>query len=444
MKKIVILLICFQTILLSPAWSQSLTDSLVIHIPLNGNADDSTTNGNDGSVYGATSTTDRFGTTNAAYSFDGSDDYIKISPSSDLSKVEDFALSIWFYPTGWHPQSGLPSGISDQQYIFDGHAYSSTASSNLLRDGINVVAYLKTNSEYFTRHTTFNLTGNTYYFDFYSPSDYLNVWHHSVVVRKDQKTYHYFDGDLQQVQYNDGKALDMDHDLYLGTFSGNNKTYSVNYNFKGKMDDFRYYNRALEEKEIKYLYYGYCNKDSMTFYDTTNVTIYDTTFVTVYDTTDVTIYDTSHVIINDTNVIDVYDTTRIVIYDTNFVTVPIYDTTHIVQYDTVTTRDTFYVAVTDTLYIKLNRNTTPSSTCEVRVYPNPTDNMLYIDTEQACTLKGYQVKIVDDIGQLVFQTTISKTTHSMDLSKFVANGIYIIEISSPTGVVLKTKKIIIY
>jgi len=48
-----------------------LKDGLVAYYPFNGNANDESGNGNNGTVYGATLTTDRFGNTNKAYSFDG-------------------------------------------------------------------------------------------------------------------------------------------------------------------------------------------------------------------------------------------------------------------------------------------------------------------------------------------------------------------------------------
>lgn len=43
-----------------------------------GNANDLTGNGNDGTVSGATLTTDRFGNPNSAYHFDGINDFINI------------------------------------------------------------------------------------------------------------------------------------------------------------------------------------------------------------------------------------------------------------------------------------------------------------------------------------------------------------------------------
>ena len=63
----------------------STTTKLLLH--LNGNSNDSSGNGNNGTVYGATLTTDRFGNANSANSFNGTNNYIEIpnSTSIDLS-----------------------------------------------------------------------------------------------------------------------------------------------------------------------------------------------------------------------------------------------------------------------------------------------------------------------------------------------------------------------
>ncbi|HEY4205695.1 MAG TPA: hypothetical protein VGM31_02740, partial [Puia sp.] len=58
---------------------QDITTGLIAYYPFNGNADDATGNGNNGSlVNGPTLTTDKMGNPNSAYYFDGVDDYIKI------------------------------------------------------------------------------------------------------------------------------------------------------------------------------------------------------------------------------------------------------------------------------------------------------------------------------------------------------------------------------
>jgi hypothetical protein len=55
-----------------PVAAQSfLTNDLVLFYPFNGNANDASGNGNNGTVQGATLTTNRFGAPNSAYAFDG-------------------------------------------------------------------------------------------------------------------------------------------------------------------------------------------------------------------------------------------------------------------------------------------------------------------------------------------------------------------------------------
>ena len=53
------------------------TNGLVAWYPFNGNANDSSGNGNNGTVHNATLSADRFNNPNSAYSFNGSSSYIK-------------------------------------------------------------------------------------------------------------------------------------------------------------------------------------------------------------------------------------------------------------------------------------------------------------------------------------------------------------------------------
>ena len=85
MKKLLLLLSVFSVTL---GTAQSVpnyvpTNGLVGWWPFNGNANDISGNGNNGTVYGATLTNDRNGNLNSAYDLDGSNDYIQI-PISGL------------------------------------------------------------------------------------------------------------------------------------------------------------------------------------------------------------------------------------------------------------------------------------------------------------------------------------------------------------------------
>jgi hypothetical protein len=77
--------------------SGSLTQGLVGYWPFCGNANDDSGNGNNGTVNGATLTTDRFGNTNSAYSFNGTSNYIALPSgnSSSLNITGNFSASFW-------------------------------------------------------------------------------------------------------------------------------------------------------------------------------------------------------------------------------------------------------------------------------------------------------------------------------------------------------------
>jgi hypothetical protein len=71
-------------------------DGAVAYYPFNGNANDESGNGYHGTVYNAKLTTDRFNNPNSAYYFDGTNDYIEIPNSSQLTKSnESFTISFW-------------------------------------------------------------------------------------------------------------------------------------------------------------------------------------------------------------------------------------------------------------------------------------------------------------------------------------------------------------
>lgn len=71
------------------------TNGLVGWWPFNGNANDESGNGNNGTVNGATLTQDRIGTNSSAYNFDGGD-WIQINYSPNFEfGAGSFTLSSW-------------------------------------------------------------------------------------------------------------------------------------------------------------------------------------------------------------------------------------------------------------------------------------------------------------------------------------------------------------
>lgn len=76
--------------------SQNADSLVAYYLFTNGSAADSSGNGNDGTVNGATSTTDRFGNPNSAFSFDGVNDEISCQVNNALSNFAtgDHSLSV--------------------------------------------------------------------------------------------------------------------------------------------------------------------------------------------------------------------------------------------------------------------------------------------------------------------------------------------------------------
>ena len=70
-RELIMLLLILWGLLITPMVLADLNAGLVAYYPFNGNAQDMSGNGNHGTVRGAMLTTDRFGNTQSAYSFDG-------------------------------------------------------------------------------------------------------------------------------------------------------------------------------------------------------------------------------------------------------------------------------------------------------------------------------------------------------------------------------------
>jgi uncharacterized protein (TIGR02145 family) len=71
----------------------TMNDDLIASYPFNGNANDESGNGNDGILNGNLSIADRFGYSNAAYTFNGTSDYIELP---NIIPVFKGSISYWF------------------------------------------------------------------------------------------------------------------------------------------------------------------------------------------------------------------------------------------------------------------------------------------------------------------------------------------------------------
>ena len=110
MKNIYYLLTLLSALLLfSVTVSADTTTGLVAYYPFNGNANDESGNGNNGTINGAALAADKFGRINKACSFDGADDYVNIGGSvpSTLQIQNEITLEAWIYVTQYPPSNTL-------------------------------------------------------------------------------------------------------------------------------------------------------------------------------------------------------------------------------------------------------------------------------------------------------------------------------------------------
>ncbi|MDB4655628.1 T9SS type A sorting domain-containing protein [Flavobacteriales bacterium] len=115
--KHVILCIAAFTVMLTTSIAQIPnyvpSNGLIGYWGFTGNSNDESVTGNNGTVNGATLTTDRFGNPNSAYDFDGVDDYIEIPDHANYAFGNtDFSVNYWV-----NKQDSVNSGSSSS--LFD-------------------------------------------------------------------------------------------------------------------------------------------------------------------------------------------------------------------------------------------------------------------------------------------------------------------------------------
>ena len=98
--------------------------------------------------------------------------------------------------------------------------------------------------------------------------------------------------------------------------------------------------------------------------------------------------------------------------------------------------------------VKLQIVTPPTSVTQTThgnmlVYPNPANDVLYINTgKNSETRTNYSIKIVNTLGQTVFENAINNQLLSVDVSTLGANGIYFIQLMDQNGKIQEISKFI--
>lgn len=236
------------------------TDSLLGWWPYSGTAIDESGNNNNGTVTGATLTTDRFGIPNCAYNF-SQNCKIRNSKNDTLYK-NNFSYSFWVNPTDTLvlPIEGDSSNlisIQKQCVIHPNHglmygSYSTNAGAGVYV-GKNGVVVLEHSHNYIKRALV--------------SRDTLIGWHHIVIVYNNKIPSLYINGQFIKTGVSSSRnvhpSLGYDSTIVTlhnfsnsGIGAGLNNQYNGGHFFFGKIDDIGIWGRSLTLKEITDLYVG--------------------------------------------------------------------------------------------------------------------------------------------------------------------------------------------
>jgi len=218
-----------------PAYLPS--DGLVGWWPFNGNANDESGNGNNGTVNGATLTEDRFGNSNQSYFFNGDTDYISIPDGGGMLPA-NLTISSWIkIPSDYSGNQG--SGFTRIiRSRFFGYTISFIEPSNSL------FFEIYTNSSAGTLIQTNNIVAND------------DNWHNVIGTFDGTIAKFYFDGILVgQLPTNESSIFYSSDGFVMFGKDGNSSVIGTSH-FQGWLDDIAIYNRALTPEEITALYTG--------------------------------------------------------------------------------------------------------------------------------------------------------------------------------------------
>lgn len=206
-------------------------DTIVAYYPFSGSAVDSSGFGNDGEVFGAMLTTDRFGNPNSAYEFDGFNDYIRVSDADQLTPSNfRLSISVWF-------KTKFPG---DRFILYKGSSTTNREYASGVRSDSLGSFQINENGSATNRDgvVTENLIEE-------------NVWQHLVGVWDSSTVKIYLNNELEMIDSTNLNVSNFGSDLFIGTYGG-----SINqYAFNGKIDDLKIFNVGLDSLFVSRLFH---------------------------------------------------------------------------------------------------------------------------------------------------------------------------------------------
>lgn len=220
---------------------------LIAYYPFNGNTVDQTSNHYNAVAHnGVALTTDRKGKANRAYYFDGVDDYISIPHDSAFNfSGKDLTITLWTQISA--TQNPANSGIDDIVRKWNGDTAGYPFSISFLDQNAGEE---NRNKILLARYDgSVCLNGVKVFSQPVSDASFYATFHHIVYMKRGSKIILFLDGvKVSEVTDTTTCATINTADVTIGR-RGN----AVR-NFTGKIDDIRFYNRALTDAEVATLF----------------------------------------------------------------------------------------------------------------------------------------------------------------------------------------------
>jgi trimeric autotransporter adhesin len=202
------------------------SNSLILYLPFNGNANDESGKGNNATTVSASLTADRFGKTDSAYSFNGSSSYIQIPTSISLVSPESgITMCAWININSWYSGGWAP-------------------------------VFTKSNTSHYGMYTMMILEDDQLEIELNSTRVYypytfqLNTWYFIVFSWDGLQGKYYVNGNYVGSSNLSGLINLDSKPLMIGK-----DTPEVTEYLNGKLDDIRIYNYAVSDSVINNLYH---------------------------------------------------------------------------------------------------------------------------------------------------------------------------------------------
>ena len=462
MKKLlytIVAIIGFANLTMAQVPSYVPSDGLKGWWGFNGNANDLSGNGNNGTIYGATLTSDRFGTINKAYSFNSTNqNYININYNYQLTSLIG-TISVWIKSS---------SSFGNEQRCIFGQPYGQpqlSVNGNYCNSSNNASLYFSNLNQSIDKGVCSNssvIDGSWKLITVVYSSDSMNMFVNGVLVNS----------------FINGTTLLANScvaNLNIGGFSTSQVCgfpATTSQFFNGLIDDIGIWNRALTQSEITALYIGCAdtitsqpsnlsgikgsnktlsiahsgtgnnykwqsNSTALGWQNVPNAFQYAGATTNNLSINNLTVSNHNQLFRVITSKTGCADTSNIVKLTVSDVAA---DSLRVIQLenDLANKHDTLYVGsaiTTDTLKISIHTGISSASPVinSLKVYPNPASTLLTIDLEKP----GYYIA---KLSSLTGQSIITPTSGTIDISS-LANGVYILTIYDSNNKLISTNKV---